>query len=119
VSRYVVGAFLLSGLIAAVGGVMETAELASASPTTGDSFMLSAIAAVFLGAIVSRRSRLNAWGTVSAVVMLGIGLTGLTMVGAPEWVPDVFNGGALITALVISRSAGAASVIARIGAMGG
>jgi ribose transport system permease protein len=117
-TRYVAVAFVLSGLVAALAGVLETAELASASPTTGNSFTLSAIAAVFLGAIVSRRSRLNAWGTITAVVMLGIGLTGLTMIGAPAWVPDVFNGVALIVALAISKGAGAASPVAAIGRIG-
>jgi ribose transport system permease protein len=117
-TRYVAGAFVLSGLVAALGGVIETAELGSASPSTGSSYMLGAIAAVFLGAIASRRSRLNAWGTLTAVVMLGIGITGLTMAGAPSWVPDVFNGAALIAALMISKGGGQASAAAPIGRIG-
>lgn len=113
--RYVAGAFVAGGLIAAFGGVLETAELGSASPSTGSSFMLSAIAAVFLGAVLSRRGWLNAWGTLLAVLMLGIGLTGLTMAGAPPWVPDVFNGAALLAALIISRSGGQLASVTAFG----
>lgn len=101
-TRYVALSFIIGGVVSAFGGVIETAELQSASPTTGSSFMLTAVAAVFLGSVLSRRSHLNVWGTLLAVLMLGIGITGLTMVGAPAWVPDVFNGAALLAALVLS-----------------
>jgi ribose transport system permease protein len=104
--KYVGSAFLISGLVSAAAGYLETANLQSADPSTGSSFMLSAIAAVFLGAILSKRGHLNAFGTLLAVLVLGVGITGLTMIGAPEWVPQVFNGVALIVALLVSRAGG-------------
>ncbi|MFJ9900633.1 ABC transporter permease [Streptomyces sp. NPDC091280] len=103
-SRYVGAGLLLGSLIAALGGVLNTARLQSASPDGGDVVMLGSIAAVFLGAVVTRRGHLNVLGTVLAVLTLGIGISGLTMMGAPAWVPDIFNGLALIAALLISRA---------------
>jgi ribose transport system permease protein len=117
-ARYVALAFIIGGVVSAFGGVIETAELQSASPTVGSSFMLTAIAAVFLGSVLSRRSHLNVWGTLLAVLMLGIGITGLTMVGAPAWVPDVFNGAALIAALMLS-GAGRSLAATAFGRTGG
>lgn len=101
--RYAVSALLIAGLIAGAAGILETAKLASAEPSAGTDLLLPAIAAVFLGATISRRNHVNIWGTLIAVLTLAVGITGLTMIGAPIWVPDVFNGVALILALVASR----------------
>jgi ribose transport system permease protein len=47
------------------------------------------------------------WGNFSimfvAVYFLGTGITGLSMLGIPLWVTNVFNGGALILAVTISQ----------------
>ncbi|MEV7777049.1 ABC transporter permease [Kitasatospora sp. NPDC088351] len=103
-SRYVTAGLMTGAFVAAVAGVLNTARLQSAGPDGGSAVMLGSIAAVFLGAVVSPRGHLNVGGTVLAVLTLGIGISGLTMMGAPSWVPDVFNGLALIAALLISRA---------------
>ncbi|WP_235949123.1 ABC transporter permease [Candidatus Frankia alpina] len=103
-SRYITISPVLGATLAALAGVARVAELQSANPSIGTDFLLNGVAAVFLGALVSRRGQLNVWGTLLAVVMLRVGLTGLTMVGAPAWVPNVFNGSALLAALLISRA---------------
>ena len=43
------------------------------------------------------------WGAIVAVYFLATGITGLTMLGIPLWVTNVFNGGALILAVTISQ----------------
>jgi ribose transport system permease protein len=42
---------------------------------------------------------------VIAVYFLSSGITGLTMLGIPNWVTSVFNGGALIFAVTRSQVA--------------
>jgi ribose transport system permease protein len=42
------------------------------------------------------------WGTVIGVILLAVGNTGLVLAGAPVWVPDVFNGVALILAVTVA-----------------
>ena len=103
--RYVIAAFVLAGVVAALAGILDTASADSATPTVGPGFVLPAYAAAFLGATTSRPARFNVWGTLLAVLVLSVGISGLTMIGAPFWVPDVFNGLALAGALVFSRLA--------------
>ncbi len=39
------------------------------------------------------------WGTVVAVTVLATGDKGLQLAGAPVWIPDLFNGMALLIAV--------------------
>jgi len=111
VSRLRAGAFVGSGLISALAGVMYAGTLAGANPTSGASLLLPAFAAVFLGATCIAPGRFNPWGTLIAVYFLVTGITGLQLLGAQSYVQDLFSGGALIVAVTISlivrRRAGA------------
>ena len=100
------GAFMLGGLIAGFAGLVLAAQVSSASPGSGAPYLLPAFAAVFLGATQFRDLRFNAWGTVVAVFMLGTGQYGLLLVGAPRWMPDVFQGVALVVAIAITQFGG-------------
>ena len=62
-------------------------------------YLLPAFAAVFLGSTQFRGGRFNIWGTVVAVYVLAVGVKGLQLAGAPVWIPDLFNGVALLLAV--------------------
>lgn len=97
------GAFLLGGLIAGFAGLVLAAQVSSAAPGSGAPYLLPSFAAVFLGATQFRDFRFNAWGTVVAALMLGTGQYGLLLVGAPRWMPDVFQGVALVAAIALTQ----------------
>jgi ribose transport system permease protein len=97
------GALLASGLIGAFAGIVLTASVSSATPGTGDAYLLPAFAAVFVGATQFRARRFNSSGTIVAVILLGTGQYGLLLDGAPNWTPNVFQGVALITAIGLSH----------------
>jgi len=99
-------AFLIGGMVAAVAGMVLAGSVSSASPGAGSPYLLPSFAAVFLGATQFRDLRFNAWGTIVAVFMLGTGEYGLLLVGAPRWMPDVFQGVALIIAIAITQFGG-------------
>lgn len=101
-TRYVTAAFLGAGLLAAIAGVLQTARTGSAPPDVGPSFLLPAYAAAFLGAATIRSGSFNVWGTVVGTFVLAVGLNGLSLLGAPFWVPPVFSGLALIAAVSFS-----------------
>jgi ribose transport system permease protein len=103
VSAVQAGALVSSGLIGAFAGIVLTASVSSATPGAGDSFLLPAFAAVFVGATQFRAKRFNASGTIVAVILLGTGQYGLLLDGAPQWSPNVFQGVALIAAIGVSH----------------
>jgi ribose transport system permease protein len=102
VARITTGAFLLSGLVAAFAGVVLAAELGSASPDVGTPYLLPAFSAVFLGATQIRPGRVNVLGTLIAIFLLATGVKGLQLAGAPIYINDLFNGGALIIAVALA-----------------
>jgi ribose transport system permease protein len=97
--RLRIAAFVISGGMAGVAGVLQTATVGSAHPDTGPDFLLPAFAAAFLGATTIKPGRFNVLGTVVALFLLAIGIAGLQQLGAPFWVSPVFNGGALLVAV--------------------
>lgn len=97
------GALTLSGLIGAFGGVLYTGTSGAAGPTSGLELLLPAFAAAFLGATTISPGRFNAWGTVIAVYFLVTGITGLQLLGAQNYVQNLFYGGALILAVSFSQ----------------
>ena len=73
------------------------------SASLGPSLLLPALTAVFLGSTQFRGGRFNIWGTVVAVYVLAVGIKGLQLVGAPNWINLLFNGLALLIAVGLSR----------------
>jgi ribose transport system permease protein len=95
-------AFVLTGVIAALAGVLFAANVGSGQPGIGDQFLLPAFAATFLGATTITPGRFNVWGTLIAVYLLAVGLAGLQQAGAPFYAEPIFNGTALLVAVGLS-----------------
>jgi len=103
VDPMVVGAFVCGSVLAAIGGCIQVAQVGSAAPTSGSEFLLPAIAACFLGETSIRRGYYNVWGTMTAVILVAAGTTGLFMLGAQPWVQPVFNGVVLVGAILAAK----------------
>lgn len=103
VEKSVIGAFMVGGMLAGLAGVVQVAQVGSASPTSGAEFLLPAIAACFLGETSIRRGFYNVWGTFFAVYLVAAGTTGLFMLGAQSWVQPAFNGIVLIGAVILAK----------------
>jgi ribose transport system permease protein len=105
VGRVRAGCLIASGMMAALAGIIYVGVLGAADPVSGLNFLLPAFAAAYLGATSIVPGRFNAWGAFIAVYFLSSGITGLSMLGIPLWVTNVFNGGALILAVTLSQFA--------------
>jgi ribose transport system permease protein len=99
----VVGSFVACGVISAGVGLLLASRIGTGDPTSGPSFLLPAFSAVFLGSTQFRAGRFNVWGTVVAVYVLAVGVTGFQLAGAPVWIPDLFNGLALVIAVGLAK----------------
>lgn len=102
VGRLRFGAMMAGSFLAAVAGVLYAGTSASADPNSGDSFMLPAFAAAFLGSTSIVPGRFNAWGSFAAVYFLVTGIYGLSLMGIQVFVQNLFYGGALIIAVALS-----------------
>lgn len=105
-SVVIVASLAACGVIAAIGGVLTTSQFATGDPTVGPGFLLPAFSAAFLGSTQFRGNRFNVWGTVVAVYVLAVGVKGLELAGAPVWIPDAFNGFALLIAVGMAKHQG-------------
>ena len=99
------GAFAVSGVISAFGGVLYAGTLGSADPTSSLSFLLPAFAAAFLGATTIVPGRFNPIGSIAAVYFLVTGITGLQLLGVQTFVQQLFYGTALVLAVALSQFA--------------
>mgnify|MGYP001954768029 CR=1 FL=1 len=103
VGRVRLTAFVLSGLMGAIAGILYTGTTGSANPSSGTFLLLPAFAAAFLGATCIKPGRFNPWGSVIAVYFLVTGINGLSFLGFRTFVQDLFYGGALVLAVMVSQ----------------
>lgn len=105
VQKLRLGAFVLSGLGASLAGIVLTSRLASAHPLAGEPFMLTSIAAVFLGMTMFREGQPNIPGSLIGVLILGVLSNGLNILQVNTYIQDVLTGGIIVIAVLTSRLA--------------
>lgn len=105
--RTVMIAFVCSGALAGLAGVLLLARTGSASAGVGVGYTLPALAAIFLGSTTIRPGRFTVLGTLVGVFLVAISINGLTLAGAEDWVEPTFNGAAVVIAVT------AAAVLAK------
>jgi ribose transport system permease protein len=97
--------FVASGTIAGLGGVMLLARNGGATSDNGMLMLFPALTAVLLSTIVIEVGRPSVPGVVIAILFIAITVSGLTLIGTPSWVNQVFNGAALLIAVAFARLA--------------
>ena len=108
VQRYVMLAFVISGTLAGIAGVLLLARNGTANPLPdgGITQSLQALAAAYLGATCIKPGRFNVPGTLVAIFFLAFTASGLILAGVDNWINQVFNGAALFVAVLISTIVG-------------
>jgi len=113
VRRYTVAAFVASGTLTALTGVILASKLRIGQASVGLEFLLPALVGAFLGSTTIKPGRVNVWGTLVGVAILAIGISGIQQSGGSFWVEPMFNGVTLLVAIGIAgyaqRKRGAAS----------
>ncbi|WP_327182135.1 ABC transporter permease [Streptomyces sp. NBC_01334] len=102
VGAYRALAYVISGVLASVGGLILASRIGQGDVSAGTSQLLEAVAVALVGTSVLGRGRPNVWGTALGAVLIGIITTGLTIKGLPYYTQDVVEGVVLILALVFS-----------------
>ncbi|KAF2411158.1 ribose transport system permease protein [Pseudomonas antarctica] len=102
-ARFKLLVYGISGLTAAIAGLVLTSRLMSGQPNAGVSFELDAIAAVVLGGASIAGGRGVIVGTLLGAMLLGVLNNGLNMLGVSPYVQSVIKGAIILLAIFISR----------------
>ncbi|MEL6585169.1 MAG: ABC transporter permease [Pseudomonadota bacterium] len=100
--KYVIGAFMASGTMTALAGVLLASKLRIGQASVGLEFLLPALVGAFLGSTTIKPGRVNVWGTVVGVAILAVGISGIQQFGGSFWVEPLFNGVTLLIAIGIA-----------------
>jgi len=100
--KFVVGAFVTSGLMTALAGVLLASKLRIGQASVGLEFLLPALVGAFLGSTTIKPGRVNVWGTIVGVAILAAGISGIQQFGGSFWVEPMFNGITLLVAIGIA-----------------
>lgn len=95
-------ALALSGLGAAMGGIMLTARLGTGQPGAGEPYLLDSLTAVFLGMTAFKPGRATVQGTLVGVVIIGMLDNGLNLLGAPFYLQNEVRGLVMIAAVSLA-----------------
>ncbi|WP_201319283.1 ABC transporter permease [Paenibacillus sp. EPM92] len=102
VNRVRTFAYVLSGIFAAVGGILFAARVGSGQIDAGAPILMEAVASVFVGYSVLGAGKPNVIGTFFGAVLIGVLLNGLTMLNMPYYAFDIIKGAVLVMALAIT-----------------
>ena len=105
VDRVKISAFVVSGMCAFLTGILLASLIGSGSTDAGDSYLLDAFAAVFLGSATLRDGEFHILGTLVGVLIIGVAFNGLSIFGAPTFYQYIFQGGILVFAVALSTIA--------------
>lgn len=100
--KYVIGAFVVSGVMTALAGVLLASKLRIGQASVGLEFLLPALVGAFLGSTTIKPGRVNVWGTIVGVAILAVGISGIQQFGGSFWVEPMFNGVTLLIAIGIA-----------------
>lgn len=100
--RCVMGAFVASGTLSAVAGVVLASRLQIGQAGVGLEFLLPALVGAFLGSTTIRPGRVNVWGTLVGVAILAVGISGIQQFGGAFYVEPLFNGLTLLVSIGIA-----------------
>lgn len=94
--------FVISGMCAALTGILLASRLGSGTTSAADSYLLTAFAAVFLGSATLRDGEFHVLGTFIGALIIAFGFNGLNIFGAPTFSQHIFQGAILIVAVGLS-----------------
>ncbi len=102
--RHLVITYGLSGLLAALAGLVLIGRLDSAPPTLGIGYEFDAIAAVVIGG--TRLTGGEGWlgGTLIGALIIGVLNNGINLLNIPSFYEQVFKGGVIAAALLLHRA---------------
>ncbi len=101
VNRVKMIVYILSGVMAALAGIILTARLESAQPTAGAGYELDAIAAVVLGGTSLMGGRGTLVGTLIGALIIGVLNNALNLMDVSSYYQQIAKGAVILLAVVV------------------
>jgi ribose transport system permease protein len=98
--------YLMSGVCAAIAGIVLTSASMSGNPTQGAMYVLDAFGAAFIGAATVRIGQFHIWGTLVGVLIVVVAINGLVILMVPGYYTDMIKGIILLVAILLTGVAG-------------
>jgi erythritol transport system permease protein len=102
VIRVKVIVYIISGICAALAGLVLASQLTSAGPTAGTTYELTAIAAVVIGGAALTGGRGTVRGTILGALVIGYLSDGLVIIGVSAYWQTVFTGTVIVLAVLLN-----------------
>ena len=102
VKRVLISVYMLSGICAAIAGLILSSQLTSAGPTAGTTYELTAIAAVVIGGASLMGGTGNIRGTLLGAFVIGFLSDGLVIIGISSYWQTVFTGAVIVLAVLLN-----------------
>ncbi|NLY45673.1 MAG: ribose ABC transporter permease [Tissierella sp.] len=96
-------AYTISGILAAVAGIIVTSRLSSAQPTAGDGYELDAIAAVVLGGTSLVGGQGTVIGTIIGALIIGILNNALNLMDVQSYYQMIAKAIVILIAVLLDR----------------
>lgn len=104
VDRILTSVYIFSGICAATVGLITTAQLTAANPSSGDGWEMNAISAVVLGGTSMSGGIGTIGGTIIGAFVIGVINDGMIMIGVSEFWQKVIKGIIIILAVIIDQA---------------
>ncbi|WP_186431604.1 ABC transporter permease [Clostridium sp. BSD9I1] len=95
--------YVISGITAALAGVIVTSRVGSASPNAGSGFELDAIAAVVLGGTSLSGGEGSITGTLIGAMIIGVLNNGLNLMNVSPYYQSIVKGAVILFAILLDK----------------
>ncbi len=95
--------YVISGLMAALSGIIVTSRIGSAGPTAGSGYELDAIAAVVIGGTSLSGGEGSITGTIIGALVIGVLNNGLNLMNVNPFYQAIVKGAVILIAVLIDK----------------
>ncbi len=103
VEKNLIYIYMISGILAALAGIILTSRVDSAVPTAGQGYELTAIAAAVIGGTSLAGGKGRAVGTIVGALIIAVIVNGLNLVGTSPYLQQIITGLVIVFAVIADR----------------
>ncbi|MCX5580876.1 ABC transporter permease [Kaistia terrae] len=104
IRRYKILAFVLSGVTAALAGLLVTAQLSASGPSLGSTALLDSLAAIVIGGTALSGGNGGVHRTLLGVLIVTVLVNGLNQLGVQDFAQIMIKGAVIVVAAIFTMA---------------